>query len=106
MLNTDDNNWEVGQTDWFVGTQIGACNTFKINPIMAVKLQLNHRGSNSGRLDFIRIYSWHSAGAFICNIETRLDYTSTHSTLCQFQVMDVFRNYFFLENIKKSHWSN
>ncbi|XP_023336799.1 uncharacterized protein LOC111707845 isoform X2 [Eurytemora carolleeae] len=85
MLNTEDNNWEVGQTDWFVGTQIGACNTFKINPNMEVKLQLNHRGSNSGRLDFIRIYSWHSAGAFICNIETRLDYTSTHSTLCQFQ---------------------
>ena len=86
MLNTEDNNWEVDQTDWFVGTQIGACNTFNIHPDMEVKLQLNHRGSNSGMLEFIRIYSWHAAGAFKCNIQKRLDYSSSHSTLCQYEV--------------------
>ena len=30
-LNTEDDNWELGQVDWFVGKQIGGCNNFKVS---------------------------------------------------------------------------
>ena len=29
-LNTEDDNWELGQTDWFVGRQIGDCNNYHL----------------------------------------------------------------------------
>jgi hypothetical protein len=29
VLNTEDNNWELGQTDWFVGRQLADCNGFQ-----------------------------------------------------------------------------
>ena len=29
-LNTEDDNWELGQVDWFVGKQIGRCNKFEV----------------------------------------------------------------------------
>ena len=30
ILNTDEDNWEVGETNFFVGRQIGGCNGFDL----------------------------------------------------------------------------
>ena len=31
ILDTKDNNWELGQVDWFVGRQIGSCSQFYLD---------------------------------------------------------------------------
>ena len=31
ILNTDEDNWEVGETNFFVGRQIGGCNGFDLS---------------------------------------------------------------------------
>ena len=30
-LNTEDNNWEKGEVNYFVGSQIGSCENFSLN---------------------------------------------------------------------------
>lgn len=84
-LNTEDNNWEVGQTDWFVGSQIQGCYRFNIDNGTEVKLMLSHTGSNAGLLEYVRIHSWHTAASYLCPIQTRLDYTSSYTTECQYE---------------------
>lgn len=84
-LNTEDNNWELGQIDWFVGRQIGECNNFLINTesTSPVVLTLQHEGANAGMLDWVLLHSWHQSFGFYCSVETRLDYTSEHITQCE-----------------------
>jgi len=84
-LNTEDNNWELGQVDWFVGRQIGECSHFTLQPDSPVLMTLHHEGANAGLLEWIRIHSWHSAFYFNCIVETRLDYRSEHVTTCQME---------------------
>jgi len=87
-LNTEDNNWELGQVDWFVGRQVGECSNFSLNTETPVILTLEHEGANAGMLEWIQIHSWHSVFGFFCSIQTRLDYTSKHVTQCQLQQTD------------------
>jgi hypothetical protein len=52
----------LGQTDWFVGRQLGGCNGFTADgPVM---LKLQHGGSNAGRLEYIRLHDWHTATSY------------------------------------------
>merc|ERR1711962_110228 len=56
VLNTEDNNWELGQVDLFVGrSQIRDCYNFPVNSTL--RLLLQHSGSNAGMLDWVRIHS-------------------------------------------------
>ena len=91
-LNTEDNNWELGQVDWFVGRQIGECSNFFLNTETPVILTLEHEGANAGMLDWIQIHSWHLAFGFFCSIQTRLDYSSKHVTQCQLQQTEQWAN--------------
>jgi len=63
-LNTEDNNWELGQTDWFVGRQLGGCNGFAPAEEVPLTLKLQHGGSNAGRLEYIRLHDWHTATTY------------------------------------------
>jgi len=85
QLDTQEDNWELGQVDWFVGQQIGGCYGFELPTDAPLKLLLNHVGSDAGRLEFIRVHSWHSASSFLCPINTRLDYKENFVTECQYE---------------------
>lgn len=85
ILNTEDNNWERGKFDWFVGRQIQECDRFVIKDQTKVKLHLHHEGSNAGSLDYINIHSWHSASSFHCPINRRLDYKSSFTSNCTYE---------------------
>ena len=54
-LNTEDDNWEVGQVDWFVGRQIGSCSGAMFNMENPLKLTLMHQGGNAGRLEWMKV---------------------------------------------------
>ena len=82
-LNTEDNNWELGQIDWFVGRQIKGCYGLVIQPELPLVLTLHHEGANAGLLDWIKIYSWHSEFGYICDIGERLDYSNSYTTECK-----------------------
>ena len=81
-LNTEDDNWELGQVDWFVGRQIGDCEGMELDPGEEVRLVLHHEGSNAGLLDWVRLHSWSDWEEWECEVRVRLDYSNSHSTLC------------------------
>jgi len=108
FLNTEDNNWNLGQTDWFVGSQISNCNGFQVNTTPTqmdnntvgggLRLTLLHTGSNSGRLEYIRLHSWHTASSFLCPIDKSLDHTSSVTVMCEYQEHRTDQN--------QSNWCN
>ena len=57
-LNTEDNNWELGQTDWFVASQINDCYKFDLDPAEETQLTLYHTGSNGGRRNVVKSYNF------------------------------------------------
>jgi len=50
QLNTEDDNWELGQVDWFVGRQVGDCWGWEVDPAWPLLATLLHHGSNAGRI--------------------------------------------------------
>ena len=83
-LNTEDNNWELGQTDWFVGRQLGGCNGFPADgPVM---LTLQHGGSNAGRLQYIRLHDWHTATTYRWKYEATKCYPLYFLNISRFTV--------------------
>ena len=83
ILDTKDNNWELGQVDWFVGRQIGSCSHFNLDTSETVIVRLLHEGSDAGRLDWIMIHPWHLNLVYSCKIGIRLDQTTYHDTECE-----------------------
>ena len=81
-LNTEDDNWELGQVDWFVGRQIGECNRHHLQEEEDVRLILQHEGSNAGRLDWVRLHSWDNWREWRCPVGVRLDHSERHSVTC------------------------
>eukprot|EP00092_Neocalanus_flemingeri_P033105 GFUD01036000.1.p1 GENE.GFUD01036000.1~~GFUD01036000.1.p1 ORF type:complete len:509 (-),score=111.87 GFUD01036000.1:306-1832(-) len=84
-LNTEDDNWEVGHVDWFVGSQISQCRDFSVELGKPLMMNLSHEGSNAGMLEWIKIHPWHSAFEYFCQVGVRLDYSSSHATECVLQ---------------------
>jgi len=84
-LNTEDDNWEVGQVDWFVGSQVGQCRHFSVELDKPLVMRLQHKGPNAGMLKWLKIHPWHSAVEFYCEVGVRLDYTSSHASTCVLQ---------------------
>lgn len=80
-LNTKDNNWELGQVDMFVGSQIDDCFNFPV--VDDLSLTLWHRGSNAGRLDWVRVSPWHQNAYWQCDVGVDLDHSSSHTTECR-----------------------
>ena len=81
-LNTEDDNWELGQVDWFVGRQIGDCNQHPLQSDLRVSIVLQHEGSNAGRLDWVRLHSWDNWRDWRCEVGVRLDYSQSHTATC------------------------
>jgi len=90
-LNTEDNNWELGQVDWFVGRQISECRHFSVELDKPLVMVLQHEGSNAGMLEWIKIHPWHSAFEYFCEVGVRLDYSSSHATKCVLQESENWR---------------
>ena len=81
VLDNDDNNWELGQVDTFIGRrQLGACFGFEIKETL--RLTLRHRGNNAGRLSWVQVAPWHRALAWHCPVDVDLDHSSSHTTDC------------------------
>ena len=57
-LNTNDDNWERGETNFFIGSaQIGSeCHGFAINDGEHVELTLKHKGNDGGHLDYVSVH--------------------------------------------------
>jgi len=81
VLDNDDNNWELGQVDTFLGRrQLGTCFGFEIQDTL--RLTLRHRGNNAGRLTWVQVAPWHRALAWHCPVDVDLDHSSSHTTDC------------------------
>ena len=81
VLDNDDNNWELGQVDTFIGRrQLGTCFGFEIKDTL--RLTLRHRGNNAGRLTWVQVAPWHRALAWHCPVDVDLDHSSSHTTDC------------------------
>ena len=83
QLNTEDDNWELGQVDWFVGRQIGDCYGLELYQGEEVRLVLQHEGSNAGLLDWLKLHSWSGWRWWRCEVGVRLDHSQSHTTLCR-----------------------
>lgn len=81
-LNTEDDNWELGQVDQFIGQkQIEGCYGFHVGEELS--LTLKHSGSNAGELSWVRVAPWHLGLYWHCQVGVNLDYTSSHTTQCR-----------------------
>ena len=83
VLDTQDDNWEPGQVDWFVGGQAGECEQFYLDTTAEVRLRLSHDGSDAGRVEWVMLHPWHNKQVYSCQIGVRLDYTSHYETHCR-----------------------
>ena len=81
-LNTEDDNWELGQVDWFVGRQLGDCNQHHLQADLQVTIVLQHEGSNAGLLDWVRLHSWDNWRDWRCQVGVRLDHSQSHTATC------------------------
>ena len=82
-LNTDDDNWERGEVNFFVGRQLGACENFPIN-WARIEATLMHRGNDGGRVHHRErsdAYPVHDARQ-TCFINVKLDGTSDMRVNC------------------------
>ena len=85
VLDNDDNNWELGQVDTFMGRrQIGSCVDFEIGDNL--RLTLRHRGNNAGRLVWVKVSPWHQGLAWYCPVDIDLDHSTSHTTDCVLKV--------------------
>jgi len=82
VLDTQDDNWELGQVDWFVGGQAGQCEQFYLDITTEVRLRLRHEGPDAGRVEWVMLHPWHTNQVYSCQIGARLDYTSHYDTHC------------------------
>ena len=86
-LNTEDDNWELGQVDWFVGRQIGECEGWAIgDKETEVRLNIQHSGPNAGLLDWVKLHTWDLDREWVCQVGVRLDYDNSYTTTCKLGV--------------------
>ena len=81
-MNTNDDNWERGETNFFVGHQLGDCENFPIgrSPVSAT---LEHRGSDGGHVyNLVLSDSYPSKVQQTCLIDEKLDGTSEKRVTC------------------------
>ena len=55
-LNTEVNNWERGQQNFFVGRQLGNCENFDlVAGSDKLSITIQHSGSDGGKIDWIKL---------------------------------------------------
>ena len=84
-LNTEDNNWEVGEVNYFVGRQLKSCENFKVSHNKELKVRIKHSGKDGGRIFKVTLFgsnrffeTYHT-----CLINKKLDDEETHEVTCK-----------------------
>ena len=77
-LNSEDNNWEVGEVNYFIGRQLGGCKNFNISEEASdqkVTLKVTHSGPDGGKIQNLTLFgsrqllhTYHT-----CKINKKLD---------------------------------
>lgn len=83
-LNTDDDNWEVGEVNFFVGHQIGNCENFELDS-RNLNLTVKHNGNDGGKIKFVDLWtSYRDLGLkFRCFVNKKLDGTESFQVKCE-----------------------
>ena len=83
-LNTEDNNWEVNEINYFVGRQLNNCENFNIQEFKNLTLKVIHSGPDGSKIHDIKILSSkHELDTFHkCIINKKLDNDQYHKVLC------------------------
>ena len=83
-LESEDDNWEVGEVNYFVGRQLQDCRNFQIDASKDLRLTLKHIGNDGGKINTITLYgsknimsSYHE-----CQINQKLDNSESKEVLC------------------------
>lgn len=81
-LNTDDDNWERGEINFFVGHQLGACQNFPISD-SPIRATLKHKGNDGGHIfNFVLSGSFPSKVQQTCLVNEKLDGRSEKTVTC------------------------
>lgn len=90
-LNTEDDNWQRGEVNYFVGRQLGQCENFPI--VEGVNVTLQHTGNDGGRI--VQIFLWssnrHHGNHVECQFHRKLDHDESGVADCKFQEKQDFR---------------
>ena len=82
-LNTADNNWEKGETNYFIGHQLNGCQDFKISSSSMTTLKVQHYGSDGGKIKQVEIRgSLRHKNELLCIIDRKLDNSESVTVNC------------------------
>ena len=84
-LDTQDDNWEVGEANFFVGRTLGTdCKNFRIDGANPLTLKVQHSGNDGGKIENITLtgsknmlHMYHT-----CTIGVKLDNDEFHEVEC------------------------
>ena len=82
-LNTSDDNWELGETNYFIGHQLNGCENFDISPSSTVSVKIQHQGSDGGKISFITLRgALRNKNELICSVNKKLDDSESFVASC------------------------
>ena len=55
-LNSEDNNWEEGEVNYFIGRQLGGCKNFNVSKDDRVTLKVTHSGPDGGKIQNVTLF--------------------------------------------------
>ena len=84
-LESDDDNWERGEQNFFIGRQLGGCDSFRMDPDQQITLTVIHVGSDSGKIEDILLRGSLRGPQFNCHLDVSLDDDETKTVVCQYQ---------------------
>lgn len=88
-LNTKDDNWQRGEINYFVGSQLGPCADFELDST-GVSLTLRHEGPDGGHVTSMTLSgSYPSKASFTCPIGQKLDDDESFQTTCVETIQDL-----------------
>ena len=82
-LNTSDDNWELGETNYFIGHQLNKCEDFDISTSAAVSVKIQHQGSDGGKIDHIKLRgALRNKNELLCEVNKKLDNSESVTVTC------------------------
>jgi len=81
-LNTEDNNWERGEQNFFIGRQLGGCESHLLSS-NGTDVTIQHRGSDAGKIEWIRLRgSVRGEPQLLCRVDQKLDHDQSTTVPC------------------------
>ena len=82
-LNTSDNNWEKGETNFFIGHQLHHCENFDLSTSVSASLKVQHYGSDGGKIQRVELRgALRHQNELVCVVETKLDNSESVTVNC------------------------